>query len=45
MAVWQDAKITLPQEHITLQLHMKKLLLKSIWARIDQLFYNEGYKE
>ena len=25
MAGWQDAKLTLPQEHITLQLHMEKL--------------------
>ena len=45
MAGWQDAKITLPQEHITLQLHMKKLSLKSMWARAEQLFYNQGYKE
>ena len=45
MTGWQDAKLTPPQEHITLQLHMEKLSLKSMWASTEQLFYNEGYKE
>ena len=45
MEGWQDAKLTLPQEYITLQLHIEKLSLKSTWARAEQLFYNEGYEE
>ena len=45
MAGWQDAKLTPPQEHITLQLYMEKLSLKSTWARAEQLFYNQSYKE
>ena len=45
MACWQHAKLTPPQEYITLQLHIKKLSLKSMWARAEQLFYNEDYKE
>ena len=35
MAGWQDAKLTPPQEHITLQLYMEKLSLKSTWARAE----------
>ena len=45
MEGWQDAKLTLPKEYITLKLHIEKLSLKSTWARAEQLVYNEGYEE